>query len=481
MAKECQIISLPDLKKARMRKKLPREVIYFTEAIPSTLLVFAKGKRFFIRTYGCQANVRDSETMAGLLSKAGFKETRRASEADVIILNTCAVRENAEDKVFGEIGSLKALKMKKPEVIIALCGCMAQQEHVVQMLLTTYRHVDLIFGTHNVHAVLGLLNLVITQNTRIIDVKSEQGQVIEVESVKRLDTKKAFVNITYGCDRFCTYCIVPYTRGQERSRNKADILKECAELVEMGYQEITLLGQNVNAYGKDAPEQGNFAMLLEEVALLGISRLRFVTSHPFDFSDELIDVIAKYPNIMKAIHLPVQSGSDEILRRMGRRYTRAEYLSLVRKMREKIPGLMLTTDIIVGFPGETSEDFADTLSLVDAVAYDGAFTFIYSPRVGTPASIMKDDVSLEEKKRRFLELVKHTEKSTAASSESLIGGTYPVLVDGFSKRDKSRLSGYLENGKLVHFLGDASLIGRIVKVKILASKVYSLQGEYVEN
>ncbi|MGI6714050.1 MAG: tRNA (N6-isopentenyl adenosine(37)-C2)-methylthiotransferase MiaB [Bacilli bacterium] len=481
MNKECKIISLPDFKKARMRKKGPRSVIYQETKLPTTLTTFAQGKSFFIRTYGCQANVRDSETMAGLLIKAGFKAKKRPNDADIILLNTCAVRENAEDKVYGEIGSLKALKMNNPNLIIGICGCMAQQEHTVVIIKEKYPQVDLVFGTHNLHQLLELLNTIITEKVKVIDVKSEQGAVIEVSEVNRFDTKKAFVNITYGCDRFCTYCIVPYTRGQERSRNKKDILAECRKLVEEGYQEITLLGQNVNAYGKDAPEEGDFASLLEAVAKLGISRLRFVTSHPFDFTDNLIAVIAKYPNIMKSIHLPVQSGSDEILRRMGRRYTRAHYLELVKKMREQIPNLMLTTDIIVGFPGETLENFRDTLSLVDQVGYDGAFTFIYSPRKGTPASLIVDDVNSEEKKKRFLELVKHTEKSTAKSSANLIGGTYRVLVDGVSKRNQMRLSGYLENGKLVHFEGDSSLIGKIVKVKIIASKVYSLQGEYVKD
>jgi len=479
MNKDLKIIATPNMQAARDRRKNPIELVYPEIEVSTLLREFAQGKTFYIRTYGCQANVRDSENLAGLLEYAGFTFTNILTKADVIFLNTCAIRENAEDKVFGEIGSLKALKTANPQLIIGLGGCMPQQEHVVTSVKNKYPQVDIVFGTHNIHKILDLMTMVIREKTRVIDVESIQGSVIETPLVHRLDEKKAFVNIIYGCDKFCTYCIVPYTRGRERSRTKADIMNECQSLMADGYQEITLLGQNVNAYGKDRPSEGDFADLLAAVAELGIPRLRFVTSHPWDFSSRMIDVIAKYPNIMKAIHLPVQSGSDEILRRMGRRYTRDHYLKLVAEMRAKIPNIAITTDIIVGFPGETPEQFAETLTLVDAVQYDGAFTFIYSPRVGTPAAKMHDNVTDEEKHQRYNQLVEHTEASTAQSSLKMVGGVYSVLVDGISKHNENRLSGYTENGKLVHFEGAANLVGKIVQVKITGSKVYSLQGEYL--
>ncbi|MFA5735575.1 MAG: tRNA (N6-isopentenyl adenosine(37)-C2)-methylthiotransferase MiaB [Bacilli bacterium] len=479
MNKDLKIIATPDMRSARDRRIKPIELVYPEIEVSHALREFARGKTFYLRTYGCQANVRDSENLAGLLEYAGFTYTNILEKADVIFLNTCAIRENAEDKVFGEIGSLKALKVENPNLIIGLGGCMPQQEHVVTSVKTKYPQVDIVFGTHNIHKILDLMTTVIEEKTRVIDVESIQGSVIETPLVRRLDDKKAYVNIIYGCDKFCTYCIVPYTRGRERSRTKADIIAECQILIDAGYQEITLLGQNVNAYGKDRPAEGDFADLLREVAKLGIPRLRFVTSHPWDFTSQMIDVIASYPNIMKAIHLPVQSGSDEILRRMGRRYSREHYLKLVAEMRAKIPDIAITTDIIVGFPGETKEQFEETLTLVDAVHYDGAFTFIYSPRMGTPAAKMIDDVTAEEKHERYERLIQHTEASTTASSLKMVGGTYAVLVDGVSKRNKNRLSGYTENGKLVHFVGEPALVGQIVQVKIIDSKVYSLQGEYV--
>ena len=307
------------------------------------------------------------------------------------------------------------------------------------------------------------------------------GEVRENLPSTRLDTYKAFVNIMYGCDKFCTYCIVPYTRGKERSRKMEDILRECQDLVNKGYMEITLLGQNVNAYGKDLKDGSNFALLLESVAKLGIPRLRFTTSHPWDFSDEMIDIIAKYDNIMPAIHLPVQSGNDEILRLMGRRYTSEQYKALVDKMKARIPNLALTTDIIVGFPNETYEQFLDTLKMVEYVKYDGAFTFIYSPRVGTPAARMVDNVTSEEKHKRFDELVKVVEKEATIKADALVGQTVKVLVDGASKKNKDVLSGYSETNKLVHFHGSADLVGKIVKVKIKESHLYSVIGELVND
>ncbi|MCH4201871.1 MAG: tRNA (N6-isopentenyl adenosine(37)-C2)-methylthiotransferase MiaB, partial [Bacilli bacterium] len=401
------------------------------------------------------------------------------NEADVIIINTCAVRENAEDKVFGEVGSLKSLKAKRPGLIVAVGGCMVQQGVIVDTLKDKYAQVDLIFGTHNIEYLPDYLNEIITTRKRIIDVISKPGEVIENLPSVRIDRYKAFVNIIYGCDKFCTYCIVPYTRGRERSRKKEEVIKECQQLVADGYQEITLLGQNVNAYGKDLTDGTDFAELLEAVAKLGIPRLRFTTSHPWDFSSKMIEVIGKYSNIMKAIHLPFQSGNANILRRMGRRYTPDSYRALVDEMKAKIPGVSFTTDIIVGFPNETYEEFCDTKKMVEYVEFDNAFTFIYSPRPGTPASKLEDNVSEEEKHRRFDELVDTVEKCATLKAEQMVGKIYPILVDSVSKRNDEVMSGYTENNKLVNFPGTVDLIGKIVNVRILESKVYSLRGELV--
>ncbi|MCH5179656.1 MAG: tRNA (N6-isopentenyl adenosine(37)-C2)-methylthiotransferase MiaB [Erysipelotrichales bacterium] len=475
----CKVVHTPEMKEAAKRNKEVINATYKNLEVSDNLKNLAKTRSYFIRTYGCQANVRDEETMAGILEFAGFKKANKIEDANIIILNTCAVRENAEDKVFGEIGQLKGIKRKGDDRIIAVCGCMIQQTHIVDIIQDKFRHVDLLFGTHNIDNILNLIEEVYEKKVRVIDVESKMGEVIENLPTTRIDPYKAFVNIMYGCDKFCTYCIVPYTRGKERSRKMEDILKECQELVDKGYQEITLLGQNVNAYGKDLQDGSSFALLLESVAKLGIPRLRFTTSHPWDFTDEMIDIIAKYDNIMKSIHLPVQSGNDEILRLMGRRYSSEQYKQLVDKMKAKIPNLVLTTDIIVGFPNETYEQFADTLKMVEYVKYDGAFTFIYSPRVGTPAAKMIDNVTMEEKHKRFDELVKTVEKYAIPKAEAYVGKTLKVLVDGTSKKNKEVLSGYSEENKLVHFKGDASLVGKIVKVKIKESHLYSVIGELV--
>ena len=472
-----KIINTPDLLKAASRKK---EVTNFCTASSKhieELKKISKGKKYYIRTYGCQANVRDEETMRAMLEDAGYTFSEDIENVDIIIINTCAVRENAEDKVYGEIGNLKRLRKKNKDLVLAICGCMVEQPEILKRLMDTFPEVNLFFGTHEIAQLLDLVYEAITTKERIVSIESKQGEVVEFIPDCRNNHYKAYVNIIYGCNKFCTYCIVPYTRGKERSRRFNDVLNECQRLIDAGYQEITLLGQNVNAYGKDLDEGKDFADLLEEVAKLGIPRLRFTTSHPWDFSSKMIDVIAKYPNIMKFIHLPVQSGNNEILRKMGRRYTREQYLNLVKEMREKIPGLSLSTDIIVGFPNETEEQFQDTCSLVDIVQYEAAFTFIYSPRKGTPAARMEDNVSKETKTRRFQELVKHLEKHIEEYSDSMVGNVYDVLVDGVSKNNDEMLSGYTETNKLVHFKGDISLVGTIVKVKINESHTYSLIGE----
>lgn len=469
---------LPDSNLER-RRNVSFNFSYEEIEVPSELKEFAKGKKYFIHTYGCQANYRDQEIMAGLLEKAGFCGANNEKEADVIILNTCAVRENAEQKVFGKIGDLKAYKLANKSSVICVCGCMVQQRHIIEHIHEKYHHVDLIFGTHNIIDLLKLINEVVTKKIKIVDVKSLPGDIQENLPSVRQSSFKAFVNISYGCDKFCTYCIVPYTRGKERSRKMNDILNECKELKELGYKEITLLGQNVNAYGKDLKDGSSFASLLDEVAKLGIPRVRFLTSHPWDFSSDMIDVIAKHKNIMKYIHLPVQSGSDEILKLMGRRYTSEQYLKLVKEIKDKIPNVAISTDIIVGFPNETYEQFLDTLKIVKEVKYWSAFTFIYSPRNNTPAAKIKDNVTPKEKNQRFQELVKTLEEVIDPINKTLVGKVFPVLVESISEKNADMLSGYTEHNKLVHFKGDKSLIGNIVNIKITESHLYFLNGELV--
>ncbi|MDO5330393.1 MAG: tRNA (N6-isopentenyl adenosine(37)-C2)-methylthiotransferase MiaB [Bacillota bacterium] len=472
--------SLPDMAKARNRVDKPN-LIKDEAKVSLRLASFAAGRHYLIKTFGCQANVRDEEIMAGYLEKAGFSKAESEESTDLVIINTCAVRENAEDKVYGEIGKFKANRRRDPQFILCVCGCMMQEEGVAKKISDSYPYVNLIFGTHNTHRLLDMLDEHLSRHKDIVNVLSHPGDIIEGMPSARLDNSSAYVNITYGCDKFCTYCIVPYTRGRERSRQKEDILSECRELVEQGYKQITLLGQNVNSYGKDFHDGTSFATILEEVAKLGIPRLRFMTSHPWDFSDEMLEVIAKYPNIMKCIHLPVQSGSTEVLKKMGRRYTREEYLDLVARIKKKIPGVFLTTDIIVGFPNETLEQFEETLSICEEVRYSSAFTFIYSPRKGTPAAKMKDDVPDEEKKARFMRLLKVVEETTNEASASLLGKTIPVLVDGPSKKDPNILSGYSEGSKLVNFPGPAYLKGEIVELKIIENHCHYLVGELLED
>ncbi|MGM9814473.1 MAG: tRNA (N6-isopentenyl adenosine(37)-C2)-methylthiotransferase MiaB [Candidatus Enteromonas sp.] len=472
--------SLPDLSKART-KRLDPKTIREDVVVPESVKAFGRGRKYFIKTFGCQGNVRDEEVMAGYLELAGMTRTDVEAEAGLVIINTCAVRENAEEKVYGEIGKFKANRKADPSFFLAVCGCMMQEEGVAKAVKASYPYVNLIFGTHNLSNLLNLIAEALERKKDIVDIVSYPGDIVENLPSTRLDSYKAFVNITYGCDKFCTYCIVPYTRGRERSRAKKDILKECKALIEEGYQEITLLGQNVNSYGKDFKDGTSFATILQEVADLGIPRLRFMTSHPWDFSDEMLDVIAKNKNIMPCIHLPVQSGSTSMLRIMGRRYSREDYLALVNKIKTKIPGCAITTDIIVGFPGETEEQFEDTLSLVNEVKYDAAFTFIYSPRKGTPAAKMKDDVAMEVKKERFNRLLKAVEEGVTFHSSQMLGHVYSILVDGPSKKDPDFLSGYAENGKLVHFKGPKALKGCIVNVLVEEDHAFSMKGTLVDD
>jgi len=468
----------PSLKEAAERKK---EIIIDKEGldVPSEMVNVGKDKKYFIRTYGCQGNEADSEVIAGILEFLGFKKSNDVEEADVILLNTCAVRENAEEKVFGEIGALKKLKMVKPDLVFGICGCMAQQEHVVEKILKSYPQVDLVFGTHNINRLPLLLKDALLNKERVVEVFSNKSEIHENLPVVRENNLKAWVNIMYGCDKFCTYCIVPYTRGKERSRLKEDILKEVRELKEKGYKEITLLGQNVNAYGKDLNKGYDFANLLKEVSDIGIERIRFVTSHPWNFTSEMVNIIAECDNVMPYIHLPIQSGDDEVLRRMGRRYTYEEYKKLYNSLREKVKNCSITTDIIVGFPGESEEQFNNTLKAVKELEYDSAYTFIYSPRVGTPAARMEDNVTSEEKKKRFNALVEVVSASAKKRNDYYVGKTLKVLVEGYSKKNKNILSGYSEENKLVNFKGNEEMIGKIVEVKITVSKTWTLEGEAI--
>ena len=438
-----------------------------------------KNKKYFVRTYGCQGNEADGETISGILEFLGYSRASVVEEADVILLNTCAVRENAEEKVFGEIGALKKLKRVNPDIIFGICGCMAQQPHIVDKILESYPQVDLIFGTHNINRLPLLLKDALFNKERVVEVLSNNNEIVENLPVSRNNKIKAWVNIMYGCDKFCTYCIVPYTRGKERSRLMEDIINEVNDLVKEGYKEVTLLGQNVNAYGKDLNLGYDFATLLKNVSDTGIERIRFVTSHPWNFTSEMIDVIATRDNIMPYIHLPIQSGDDEVLKRMGRRYTYKEYKALYDEIRSKVKNASISTDIIVGFPNESEEQFENTLKAVKECEYDSAYTFIYSPRVGTPAAKMEDNISMENKKERFNRLVDAVSYSAKKRNDAYVGKVVKVLVEGVSKKNKNILSGYSEENKLVNFKGDVSKIGTIVKVKITTSKTWTLEGEEI--
>ena len=464
-------MNFPNLSEARKRtdkKCLVKDNSYDFEAN-------FKGKKFFLKTYGCQMNVHDSEEIKNYLELLGFSKTNELNEADIVVLNTCAIRENAHDKVFGYLGRCKHLKKDRPELLIAIGGCMSQEENVVNEIKSRHPYVDIVFGTHNINALPKMI--IEANNKQNIEVYSIEGDVYENIKYSRDSKITAWVNIMYGCDKFCTYCIVPYTRGKQRSRSKDAILKEVEDLKDNGYQEVTLLGQNVNAYGRDLGDGTSFSELLECVARTGIKRVRFVTSHPWDFTSELIDTIAKYDNIMPYIHLPLQSGSDRILRLMGRRYTKEEYIKLFNEIKEKIKNVSITTDIIVGFPNETESDFLDTLDVVEKCKFDGAFTFIYSPREGTPASLIKDSISKEEKESRLARLNKIVNKYSLENNKRLEGNFVKVLILGESEKDSSKVYGYTETMKLVNIFGDKNLIGKIMNVKIIQAKSFSLDGE----
>lgn len=438
------------------------------------------GKTFFLKTYGCQMNEHDSENIKALLIEMGFIEVSDYNDADLVLLNTCSIRENAHNKAFGMLGRLKHLKVEKPNLLVGLCGCMAQEASVVEEILKDYKWVNFVFGTHNLYQLPDILDKAVEDNKQEIEVFSREGDLVEGLPVKRQNSYKAFVNIIYGCNKFCTYCIVPYTRGRERSRKKEDILKEIDELIKDGYKEVTLLGQNVNAYGKDLYEDYTLANLLEDIAKKDIPRVRFMTSHPWDFTDNMIEVIGKYDNIMPSVHLPVQSGSSRILKLMGRRYTKESYLELFDKIKKMVPRVSISTDIIVGFPGETEEDFLETLDLANYCKYDNAFTFIFSKRVGTPACKLEDNTPQQEKEERLQRLNEVVNKYFLENNKKLEGTILPVLVEGISEK-KGMYFGYSDTNKLINFTSNRNVnVGEIVNVKITSAKTWSLDGEISE-
>lgn len=468
-------MNLPNLNDARRRTKGKVEILE-NYKITEEQKTLGLNKKYFVKTYGCQMNEHDSENIKAILEDMGYTETINMEDANLIILNTCAIRENAHNKVFGLLGRIKHMKQSK-EVMVGFGGCMAQEEVIVDEILNKYKWIDFVFGTHNIYDLPNIIEK--SKNKQEIDVFSIEGDVIENIPVKRDSKYKAWVNIMYGCDKFCTYCIVPYTRGKQRSRLPKYIIDEVNKLIKDGYKEVTLLGQNVNAYGKDLDIDYNMANLLEDVAKTNIERVRFVTSHPWDFNDDMIDVISKYKNIMPYIHLPLQSGSDKILKLMGRRYTKEEYITLYNKLKSKIPNCAITTDIIVGFPNETKEDFQDTLDVVNICKYDGAFTFIFSPRIGTPACRMKDDISLQEKEERLQTLNNLVNKYSKENNLQYLNKIVPVLLEDYSSKNSSYLKGYTDTMKLVNVKADSSYLGKIVNVKITSVKTWSMDGEII--
>lgn len=435
-------------------------------------------KKYFIETWGCQMNEEDSEKLSGMLIKMGYEKTGNENDADIIVFNTCCVRENAELKVYGNIGRLKNLKKSKPDLIIAVCGCMMQQHDIAQNIKRKYPYVNIILGTHNIHKFPELIyNTMNSQNT-ILDVWEGEGDVVEGVPIKRENRASALVTIMYGCNNFCSYCIVPYVRGRERSREPNQIVDEVKGLVKEGYKEITLLGQNVNSYGKGLEGEINFPKLLRLLnEIEGLERIRFMTSHPKDLSDELIYAMRDCNKVCRHIHLPVQSGSTRLLKIMNRNYTKEKYIEIADKMKKEIPGIAITTDIIVGFPGETEDDFNETMDLVEKVRFDSAFTFLFSKRKGTPAFNMAGQIDDETMHKRFNSLVDLLNAISLEKNMEYEGRTVKVLVEGLSKNDETKLTGRTDTGKLVNFTSDnMELEGKIVDVKITQAQTWSLNG-----
>ena len=466
---------MPDLNEARKRTKDKVNILYDEYKVPESVKNIGKGKSYTLLTYGCQMNVHDSENIAGIMEDMGYTRIEDYEKANIVILNTCAIRENAHNKVLGILGRIKHLKETNKELITVVCGCMAQEESIAKMIRDKYPWIDIVLGTHNFYELPVYISKVLEDNKQEICVYSIEGDVVENIPAKRDSKVKAWVNIQYGCDKFCSYCIVPYTRGKQRSRLPKDILKEVEELKNAGYKEVTLLGQNVNAYGKDLDMNYTMADLLRDTSKIGIDRIRFVTSHPWDFTDEMIDVIAKYDNIMPYIHLPIQSGSDNILKKMNRRYTIDEYKELFYKLKNKIDNVSITTDIIVGFPNETEEDFEETLKVYNELKYDLAYTFIYSPREGTPAAKIKDSVPLEEKEKRLQRLNELVNKYAKEANDKYLNKIVKVLIEGPSDKG-GKMMGYTDTMKLVNVDCDPKYVGEIVDVVITDVKTWSMEG-----
>ena len=447
---------------------------------------FAINKRkpkYMIQTFGCQMNEHDSENLAGMLDAMGYEATLMTNDCDLIIYNTCAVRENAELKVYGNLGHLKLAKRKNPDLKIAVCGCMMQQPHVVKEIKSRYKHVDLVFGTHNLYKFPELLTNTMDSDKLLVDVWDVDGEVVEGLRSSRKFELKAFVNIMYGCNNFCTYCIVPYTRGRERSRTPEDIINEIKDLAAKGTKEITLLGQNVDSYGKTLEEDITFAELLRMVnEIEGIERIRFMTSHPKDISDEVIYAMRDCDKVCEFLHLPVQCGSSRLLKKMNRHYTKEDYLRIIEKAKAEIPDIAFSTDLMIGFPGETEEDLLDTIDVVEKVKYDNACTFIYSKREGTPAAKMEDQIPEDVKHERFNRVLSKVNEILVDLNASYVGKTVEVLIEGKSKTDESKFTGRTRQNKLVNFTvknPEANLLGTLMNVKITESNTFSLVGEEV--
>lgn len=439
-----------------------------------------KGIYACVITYGCQQNENDSEKLKAYLSDMGYKICDTPEKAKVIIFNTCAVREGAQERVYGNLGALKHRKQKEDDLIIGICGCMAQQEEVSKRIKSQFRHVDIVFGTHSLYRFPEIMWEVISKRVRKFDIIDCDGYIVEGIDQLREDKFRASVSIMYGCNNFCSYCIVPYVRGRERSRDPENIISEIKALNDKGYKEITLLGQNVNSYGKDLDEPFDFADLIKEVNKIdGIKRIKFMTSHPKDISDKLINAMAECEKVVPYLHLPFQSGSNRILEKMNRKYTREKYLDIIRKVREKIPNIALSSDVIVGFPNETYEDFLETLNLIKEVRFDTLFTFIYSKRPGTPAAKMEDSISQEEKHKNFNELLEVQNAISKEINDTYVGNTYSVLVEGVSKNNPDMMSGRTDTNKIINFAKKDAKEGDIVNVKVTSSQTWALIGEEV--
>ena len=475
---------VPELQGEEIPMEEPERQYYFIEKCRGIVSKMSQelGRPVYytVVTFGCQMNARDSEKLEGILEAVGYQKTEQEERADFVIYNTCTVRENANQRVYGRLGYLGKQKKKHPHMMIALCGCMMQEEHVVEKLKKSYRFVDLIFGTHNIFRFAELLCQAMNSDRMVVDIWKDTDQIVEDLPVDRKYSFKSGVNIMFGCNNFCSYCIVPYVRGRERSRNPEDILKECRTLAADGVTEVMLLGQNVNSYGKNLNPPVTFASLLSQVEQIpGIKRIRFMTSHPKDLSDELIQVMSQSQKICSHLHLPLQSGSSSILKKMNRRYTKEQYLELVDRIRAAVPDISLTTDIIVGFPGETEEDFQETLDVVRKVRYDSAFTFIYSKRSGTPAAIMEDQVPPEVVKDRFDRLLQLVQEISRQMSSRFTGTIQEVLIEEVNGQDPSLVTGRMSNNLLVHFPGDASMIGSYRKVRLDECKGFYYMGTLV--